>query len=97
MEAAKAVPPKWRNRDGYIDDAGPGPIAVDTAPFIYRIEEHDRYLLPLLPLFEAADGVTLLLTDHPRTRRRLASPLAAQRQPSPGATYRRIDSMTCAL
>jgi predicted nucleic acid-binding protein len=47
---------------GLIDDAGPGPIAVDTAPFIYLIEEHPRYLTPLLPLFEtaAAGGMSLV-------------------------------------
>jgi predicted nucleic acid-binding protein len=38
---------------GLIADLGPGP--VDTAVFIYLIEEHPRYLPLILPLFEEAD------------------------------------------
>lgn len=40
---------------GLIDDAGAGPVAVDTAAFIYFIEAHPTYLPALLPLFTAAD------------------------------------------
>lgn len=40
---------------GLIDDVGTGPVAVDTAAFIYFIEAHPTYLPPLLPLFTAAD------------------------------------------
>lgn len=29
---------------GLIEDVGGGPVALDTAPFIYFIEEHPRYL-----------------------------------------------------
>lgn len=40
---------------GLIDEVGAGPMALDTAAFIYFIEEHPLYLPPLLPLFAAAD------------------------------------------
>jgi predicted nucleic acid-binding protein len=40
---------------GLIDDLAPGPVGVDTAAFIYLIEEHSRFLPALLPLFAAAD------------------------------------------
>jgi predicted nucleic acid-binding protein len=41
---------------GLIDAIGPGPVAVDTALFIYLIEEHERYLGAIRPLFEQADS-----------------------------------------
>jgi predicted nucleic acid-binding protein len=40
---------------GLIDDVGAGPVAVDTAAFIYFIEAHPTYLPALLPVFTAAD------------------------------------------
>lgn len=40
---------------GLIEDISPGRVAVDTAIFIYLIEESPRFLPVLLPLFEAAD------------------------------------------
>lgn len=39
---------------GLIDELGPGPVAVDTAAFIYLIEEHPAYLPIVAPLFAAA-------------------------------------------
>lgn len=54
---------------GLMDDAGAGPVALDTAVFIYFLEEHPRFLPVVEPLFAAADesrvelvtsGVTLL-------------------------------------
>lgn len=39
-----------------IDDLGAGPIGVDTAVFIYFIEEDERFLPVIAPLFDAADG-----------------------------------------
>jgi len=39
-----------------IDVVGVGPVAVDTALFIYLIEEHPRYLSAVRPLFEEADA-----------------------------------------
>ena len=40
---------------GLIADLGPGSIAVDTALFIYFIEEHPRFLPVIVPLFREAD------------------------------------------
>ena len=49
---------------GLIDDLGPGLVAVDTAIFIYLIEEHPIYLPLILPLFEQADqGKRTLVTS----------------------------------
>jgi predicted nucleic acid-binding protein len=54
---------------GLIDAPGAGPVAVDTALFIYLIEEHPRYLAAARSLFARADrgevevvtsGITLL-------------------------------------
>lgn len=39
-----------------IDDIGGGPVGVDTALFIYFIEEDQRYMSMVSPLFAAADG-----------------------------------------
>jgi predicted nucleic acid-binding protein len=38
-----------------IADLGPGNVAVDTAIFIYFIEEESRFLPQILPLFQEAD------------------------------------------
>ncbi len=35
---------------------GPGPVALDSAIFIYFLEENSAYLEPVMPLFEAIDG-----------------------------------------
>jgi len=39
-----------------IDDVGQGPVGVDTAIFIYFIEEDARYISAIEPMFEAADA-----------------------------------------
>ena len=44
-----------------IDDLGVGPVGVDTAIFIYLIEENARFLPVIAPLFEAADSGQLQL------------------------------------
>lgn len=44
-----------------IDDLGAGPVGVDTAVFIYFIEENERFLPAIAPLFEAADSGKLQL------------------------------------
>jgi predicted nucleic acid-binding protein len=44
-----------------IDDIGGGPVALDTAAFIYFIEAHPAYLAVLLPLFQAADREELTI------------------------------------
>ncbi|MGE5275915.1 MAG: type II toxin-antitoxin system VapC family toxin [Acidobacteriota bacterium] len=41
---------------GLIRDIGDGPLALDTACFIYFIEEHPRFLPALDPVFEAIDA-----------------------------------------
>ena len=38
---------------GLIDDLGPGRVALDTAIFIYFIEEHPNYIQAVGPLFDA--------------------------------------------
>ena len=40
---------------GLIADLGQGPLAVDTAIFIYFIEEHPRFLSLLEPVFKQVD------------------------------------------
>jgi len=45
-------------------DLGPGPVGVDTAIFIYFIEEHPRFLPLIEPLFREADkGRRALVTS----------------------------------
>lgn len=39
-----------------IDDVGAGSVGIDTAIFIYFIEEDGRYISTIAPLFEAADA-----------------------------------------
>lgn len=46
---------------GLIDEVGAGPVALDTAAFIYFIEEHPLYVPPLLPIFAAADNEALTI------------------------------------
>ena len=41
---------------GLTEALGAGPIAVDTALFIYFIEEHPRFLAPVGELFARADA-----------------------------------------
>ena len=40
---------------GLIADIGPGTVALDSAPFIYFIEDDPRYAPIVRPLFEQAD------------------------------------------
>lgn len=40
---------------------GAGPVAIDTAVFIYFVERHPTYAALVRPLFEAADRGDLLL------------------------------------
>ena len=44
-----------------IDDLGVGPVGVDTAVFIYFIEENERFLPAIAPVFGAADSGKLQL------------------------------------
>jgi predicted nucleic acid-binding protein len=62
-----------------ISELDGGPVALDTPVFIYYIEEHERYLSLVAPIFEAIDqgslaavtsGLTLMETlVHPYRRR----------------------------
>jgi predicted nucleic acid-binding protein len=56
---------------GLVKELGVGPVALDTAPFIYLIEEHPQYLPIVRPVFAAiaagklpavTSGLTLLET-----------------------------------
>lgn len=38
---------------GLLSDVGGGPVAIDTAPFIYFIEEHEVYFPIVAPFFAA--------------------------------------------
>ncbi len=44
-----------------IDDLGAGPVGVDTAVFIYFIEENERFLPAIAPVFGAANSGKLQL------------------------------------
>ena len=49
---------------GLIADLGQGAVAIDTAIFIYFIEENPRFLPAILPLFKQADqGKRELITS----------------------------------
>lgn len=49
---------------GLIQDLGTGNVALDTAAFIYLIEEHPTFLPVILPLFHEADeGKRRLITS----------------------------------
>lgn len=49
---------------GLMDDLGRGRVAVDTALFIYFLEEHPRFLPLIEPLFRQADeGARELVTS----------------------------------
>ncbi len=57
---------------------GAGPIAVDTALFIYLIEEHPQFLAPVRALFERADAGDLeIVTSALTLLEVLAVPLRA--------------------
>jgi predicted nucleic acid-binding protein len=44
---------------GLIEALGSGPVALDTPPFIYLIEEHPQYLPIVRPVFAAIAAGTL--------------------------------------
>lgn len=67
---------------GLIADLGPGATAVDTAVFIYLIEEHPRFLRQVLPLFEEADqGERELVTSALTLLEVLVVPYRARNTP----------------
>ena len=52
---------------GLTEAMGAGPIAVDTALFIYLIEEHPRFLAPVRALFAQADAGELAIVTSALT------------------------------
>ena len=44
---------------GLLSDLGSGPVALDSSIFIYFIEEHQKYLSLVEPIFEAVDAGAL--------------------------------------
>ncbi|MCP5066535.1 MAG: hypothetical protein GY946_08200, partial [bacterium] len=40
---------------GLMEEIGPGPVGLDTAIFIYFIEEHPLFLSAVVPVFKAVD------------------------------------------
>lgn len=52
---------------GLAEDLGGGPIGIDTAVFIYFMQEHPRYLSLIEPLFTAADAGTFELVTSALT------------------------------
>ena len=64
---------------GLTEDLGRGPVGVDTALFIYFIEEHPRYLHVIEPLFADADeGKRELVTSAITLLEVLIVPFRAQ-------------------
>lgn len=67
---------------GLIDDLAAGPVAVDTALFIYLIEEHPGYLAAVQPLFASAvRGERTLVTSAVTLLEVLAVPYRAGNLP----------------
>ena len=63
---------------GLMADVGPGPLAIDTAIFIYFIEKNPRFLPLIDPLFRAADdGTRELVTSALTLLEVLVVPLRA--------------------
>lgn len=52
---------------GLMQDVGAGPVGVDTALFIYFIEEHPRFLALVEPLFTRVDEGRAKLVTSPLT------------------------------
>lgn len=66
---------------GLIADLEPGPVGVDTAPFIYLAEEHSLYQRDLVALFDLADeGKHELVTSALTVMEVLVAPYRAGRR-----------------
>jgi len=52
---------------GLIEELGDGPVALDTAAFIYYIEESPPFLAAIKPVFAAADAGRLTLVTSALT------------------------------
>jgi len=74
----------------WLDDANGSLIFVDTAPFIYFIEEHSRYLPVVRPLFECLDrGEIRVVTSVITLLEAIVIPLR-QRNSALASTYLEI-------
>jgi len=68
---------------GLMADLGGGPVGVDTAIFIYFIEEHPRFLPLVEPLFrEVNEGRKELVTSALTRARSLGRSLPFWRPPA---------------
>jgi predicted nucleic acid-binding protein len=50
-----------------LDDAGRGPVCLDTAVFIYYIEENEKFLPLVEPVFDALDAGDIKATTSTLT------------------------------
>lgn len=50
------IQPAFLHAFGQMEDIGAGPVGLDTAVFIYFIEEHPRFLRLVEPVFAALDA-----------------------------------------
>lgn len=67
---------------GLTDSLGPGPVALDTAAFIYLIEEHPAYLPLVAPIFREADaGRRVVVTSAVTLLEVLVVPYRAENLP----------------
>lgn len=82
---------------GLIEDLGRGPVGLDTAVFIYFIEEHPRFLPLLDPIFSGVDagqweavtsGVTLLVMCGDPCRLAASPPMSTYATPRASRTRR---------
>ncbi len=63
---------------GLLSELGLGPVAIDSAAFIYFIEEHPAFLPIVEPLFEAVDsGALAAVTSSITLLETLVVPLRA--------------------
>jgi hypothetical protein len=68
-------------------DLGHGPVALDTAVFIYFIEEHPRFLPVVEPVFSAVAGARLeAITSGITLLGRSSCPTGREIPASPSAT-----------
>ncbi len=75
---------------GLSDDAGLGPVAFDSAPLVYYVEEHPLFGPVVQPLFEVLGGGTVAgVTSVLTLLEVLVHPLARHRKDL-AASYREI-------
>lgn len=75
---------------GLIEDAGGGPVALDTAPFIYYVEEHASFTKVVEPILQRAEEGRLALVTSTLT---LLEVLVAPYRAGDGALARRYETI----